>query len=50
MLKIEVDEHPELSKTYDIKAMPTFLVVKGKWNNVINKVMGASQQNVDYAF
>lgn len=50
MLKIEVDELPDLSKAFEIKAMPTFIVVKNKWNNVINKVMGASQQNVDYVF
>jgi hypothetical protein len=27
--------------------MPTFLVIKGQWNNVIQTVVGGGQGNVD---
>jgi hypothetical protein len=30
--------------------MPTFLVVKGKWNNVIKNVVGGGQGNVNSVF
>jgi hypothetical protein len=30
--------------------MPTFLVIKGKWNNVIKNIVGGGQGNVNTAF
>jgi hypothetical protein len=30
--------------------MPTFLVIKGQWNNVIESVVGGGQGNVDKVF
>jgi hypothetical protein len=30
--------------------MPTFLVVKGQHNNIVKKVVGGGQGNVDQAF
>ena len=50
MLKINVDAAPQLSGSYQVQSMPTFLVVKGNWNNVIYRVSGGSTQNVDYVF
>lgn len=50
MLKIDVDVAPQLSGAYQVSSMPTFLVVKGSWNNVIYRVSGGSQQYVDYVF
>lgn len=50
LIKIDVDQSPELSSAYGIQAMPTFLVVKGQWNNVIKKITGGSPANVNAAF
>lgn len=30
--------------------MPTFLVIKGKWNNVIETVVGGGQPNVNKVY
>jgi hypothetical protein len=30
--------------------MPTFLVIKDKWNNVIKNVKGGTQENVNIVF
>jgi len=30
--------------------MPTFLVIKGKWNNKIKEVVGGGKANVDQVF
>lgn len=30
--------------------MPTFIVVKSKWDNVMKKVVGGGDHNVDLAF
>lgn len=35
LITINVDEAEELSQAYKIQAMPTFLVLKGQWNNII---------------
>lgn len=35
LVKVDVDKSPELSSAYGIQAMPTFKVIKGKWNNII---------------
>ena len=50
LIKVDVDQAPEASQAYQIKAMPTFLVIKGQWNNVILNVVGGGQGNVDKAF
>ena len=50
MIKIDVDQAPEPSQAYKIQAMPTFLVIKGKWDNVILTVVGGGQANVDKVF
>lgn len=51
LIKVDVDQAPELSSTYKVEAMPTFLVVKGQWNNIVgNKVVGGGQKNVDTVF
>jgi len=42
LIKIDVDQAPELSQAYHIQAMPTFLVVQGKWNNIITSKTGGS--------
>lgn len=40
LIKIDVDQAAELSAGYKIEAMPTFLVIKGTWNNVVHRVVG----------
>jgi hypothetical protein len=50
LLKVDVDKAPDLSSAYKIQAMPTFLVLKGQWNNVVNTVVGGGQGNVDKVF
>lgn len=50
VIKIDVDQAPELSEAYKIQAMPTFLVIKGKWNNIIETVVGGGQPNVNKMF
>jgi hypothetical protein len=30
--------------------MPTFLVIKGKWDNIIQTVVGGGQDNVNKVF
>ena len=53
LIKIDVDQSAELSAAYKIEAMPTFLVIKGSWNNVVHRVVGGGEANVrnvyDYA-
>lgn len=50
LIKVDVDQAPELSSAYKIQAMPTFLVVKGQWNNVITTVVGGGQPNVNKVY
>lgn len=50
LITVDVDQSEELSSAYQISAMPTFLVVKGQWNNVIHKVVGGGQANVDKVY
>lgn len=50
LLKVDVDKAPDLSSAYKIQAMPTFLALKGQWNNVVNTVVGGGQGNVDKVF
>lgn len=50
LVKVDVDKSAELSSTYKIQAMPTFLVIKGKWDNVITSVVGGGQGNVNKVF
>ncbi len=50
LIKVDVDQSAELSSAYKIQAMPTFLVVKGQWNNVIETVVGGGQGNVDKVY
>ncbi|MCL4120614.1 UNVERIFIED_CONTAM: hypothetical protein GTU68_000977 [Idotea baltica] len=50
LIKVDVDQAPELSSAYKVQAMPTFLVIKGKWNNVVATVVGGGQKNVDSIF
>ena len=47
LIKVDVDQSPELSGAYKIQAMPTFLVIKGQWNNIVETVVGGGQGNVD---
>ena len=35
---------------YKIQAMPTFLVIKGQYNNIVNRSEGGSKSNVDKVF
>jgi hypothetical protein len=39
-----------LANKYEIQAMPTLLVVKKKWDNVVKKIVGGGEHNVDQAF
>ena len=50
MISIDVDKAGDLAAKYQIEAMPTFLVVKSKWNNVIDRVVGGGQGNVDKVY
>lgn len=50
LIKVDVDQSAELSQAYKIQAMPTFLVIKGQWNNVIQTVVGGGQPNVNKVF
>lgn len=50
LIKVDVDESPELSNAYNIKAMPTFFLVQGTWNNKKNEVVGANQAKVEDLF
>lgn len=43
LIKVNVDEAQELSTGYGIQAMPTFLVVKEKWDHVVLKKTGGSE-------
>lgn len=42
LIKVDVDQATDLATAYKIKSMPTFLVIKDKWNNVIQEVVGGS--------
>lgn len=50
MITVNVDDAPSLAEAFKVQAMPTFLVIKGKWNNVIETVVGGGQPNVNKAF
>lgn len=50
LLKVNVDKAPQLSQAYGVSSMPTFVVVAGNWNGVIQRQSGGSQQIVDYMF
>lgn len=50
LIKVDVDQSEELSSAYKIKAMPTLLVVKGNWDNVVETVVGGGKANVDKVF
>lgn len=50
LVTVDVDKSAELSQAYKIQAMPTFLVIQGKWNNVIETVVGGGQGNVDKVY
>ena len=49
-MKVDVDQCPDLSAAYKISAMPTLMVVKGQWNNVVQTIVGGGQANVDKIF
>ena len=50
LIKVDVDQSPQISQAYSIQAMPTFLVIQGKWNNVIKTVVGGGKGNVDNVY
>lgn len=50
LVKVNVDTAPDLAGTYNVQAMPTFLVIKGTHKNVIGNFLGGSQQKVDQAY
>lgn len=50
LITVDVDQSEELSAAYKIQAMPTFLVIKGQWNNVVQTVVGGGQPNVDKVY
>lgn len=50
LITVDVDQSEELSAAYKIQAMPTFLVIKGQWNNVVQTVVGGGQPNVDLVY
>lgn len=50
LIKVDVDKAEEVSKTYKIEAMPTLLVVKDNWNNVVERVVGGGKANAEKVF
>ena len=50
LIKVDVEKAEELSKAYKIQAMPTFLVIQNKWNNVVGNIVGGGEPNVDKIF
>ncbi len=50
MVTVDVDQAEQLAASYQVQAMPTFLVIKGKWDNVIERVVGGGKANVDNVF
>jgi len=50
LVTVDVDQSAQLSEAYKIQAMPTFVVVQGKWNNVVLTVVGGGKANVDKVY
>ena len=51
VIKVNTTYSEELVNTWGIKAMPTYLVIKGKWNTVVSElVIGAGKDKVDKIF
>ena len=50
LVTVDVDQSDQLSSAYKVQAMPTFLVIKSKWNNIVETVVGGGQANVEKAF
>lgn len=46
-LKFDVEASQELTEAYQIAAMPTFLVLSKKWNNVVKRISGGGKNNVN---
>ena len=38
LIKIDVEQAAELSSRYNIKCMPTFLLIQGRWDNAIQRI------------
>lgn len=47
LVKVDVDKSQALSALYNIEAMPTFLVIQNTAGNVVDRVVGGGQGNVD---
>lgn len=45
-----MDKSKNLSGAYKVQAMPTFLVLKDKWNNVVETIVGGGNHNVDRVY
>lgn len=50
LITIDVDEAEDLVGEFEISAMPTFLVIKGQWNNEIARFVGGGKDKADDAF
>jgi thioredoxin 1 len=50
LIKVDVDQSEELNEAYQIQCMPTFLLIKGKWNNVISRLSGADREQLKNMF
>ena len=37
LIKIDVDQAADLSSRYNIKCMPTLLLIQGEWDNVVKR-------------
>ena len=50
LVSLNVDNAEEVSATYGVSGIPHFVVIKGKWNNVINAGTGGSEGVVNGIF
>lgn len=51
LIKVDVDKEDAQTKmAYQIKSMPTFLLIKGKWNNVISRTEGINHTALESMF
>ena len=50
LIKIDVDQAEELAGKLGVQAMPTFFLVKGSVDTVLEKMVGANPANLEKLF